>query len=651
ERAALAEGGYILRRGAANGAVVLAGAGRDDLGDQYAAYALLDRLGFGFFHPLETYVPEGLQIPAALEETWAPGYVMRGMHVHTMHPIEMNDTLLVPSAEHLEEARRYVDWLVANRQNFFQWVLQDTVDLDAWIPHAQAILAYAHERALRVGVDTPLQFIQQNGFVLVPDPGPYEPQIVENLARVLRAPFDVINIELGAGEFIPSDDLATMGMMNFAAEHLDAVYGVEITAKVHVSEGQTAPNFGDINFNFLPGLADPRVGVMPHTVQFYDLFRVAPTYDNEDLSFMREFLLGEIGERAVYYYPETAYWVSFDVDVPLFLPHYVFARWNDLNRLAGTGMEGQINFSSGFEWGYWLNDWATAAFAYEPLTDWRAYLEKFTRIFGAAAGEMQALLVDLIDEQGADLLEDNLVAYLIGWDSADSFGDAIVDFHAQPDRPRFEEIRAMGADDLEAYAADLLPRLAALEETYDGFVARVRAAEPRVPEPAAKWYREVRRGIEVTALRTRHVHGLYEGTILKTRERLGTDPDGEETAALRFADAQAARREAEALVALQEDEYRWPKERIARLRENPSAYEFGYLYKASDRHFWRREELQAIDDNDCICLGNLENLIATLVGEGHPLDLLARNFPISLGPCLDQCLKPIERIEDLGGSQ
>ncbi len=648
ERESLEPEGYILRRGIVDGTPVIAGTGSDDLGTQYAAYTILKLLGFGFFHPEETYVPASVSLPASLNLTQQPSYRWRGMSAHTMHPIELADTLLVPSGEHLEEAKRYLDWLVANRQNYMQWILQDTVDIDAWLVHAAQIIEYAHSRGIRVGIDTPLEFIQQNAFPLAPDPAaPFEPQIEQNLAWILQAPFDVINVELGTAEALPVDDVRTVDMLNFTAAHLDDVYGVELISKVHCTTEQTAPNFGDINFNFLPGIADPRVGAMPHTVQFYDLYRIAPTYGNEDFSDMREFLLEEIGERTVLYYPETAYFVTFDVDIPLYLPHYVYSRWNDLHNLEGTGMDGQVNFSSGFEWGYWLHDWATAGFSYEASTHWADFLMGFTRIFGAGAAEMQDLLVDLIEQQGRDLLEENLIAYLIGWDTADDFGDIFVDTNFQPRRILFREIREMDTQELEAFETGILSRLSDLEEIYDTFVQRVTAVQPLITGRAVKWYMEVRRALEVTALRVKHVQRLNQGTVSLRKARLGLDPDGEARAEQSFLDALLFRRAAEQIIAQQEQDYRWPAERIARPRENPTSYEFGYLYTVSDCYYWRREEFQAIEENECFCLANITNLIANLFGEGHPLDELVRKFPPILGPCLNTCLHPVDGIDEI----
>src|SRR6185295_10667174 len=99
-----------------------------------------------------------------------------------------------------------------------------------------------------------------------------------------------------------------------------------------------------------------------------------PTYGNTDFGYMRDYLKLEVklGEREVLWHPETAYWVSFDVDVPLFLPIYAERRVHDLRLIAGDEksigkkMSGQQTFSSGWEWGYWLNDVVTARAAWNP---------------------------------------------------------------------------------------------------------------------------------------------------------------------------------------------------------------------------------------------------------------------------------------------
>lgn len=64
--------------------------------------------------------------------------------------------------------------------------------------------------------------------------------------------------------------------------------------------------------------------------------------------------------------------MNVDIDVPLFLPLYGQRRQHDLRRLAlreareGFRMDGQMNFDSGWEWGYWLSDVVTARASWQP---------------------------------------------------------------------------------------------------------------------------------------------------------------------------------------------------------------------------------------------------------------------------------------------
>jgi len=73
----------------------------------------------------------------------------------------------------------------------------------------------------------------------------------------------------------------------------------------------------------LPHHALPELGVLPHTVQLYTFDDPAPTYGQTNFSSMFEFMFVEAQwKRFTLYFGETAYWVNYDVDVPLFLPIY-----------------------------------------------------------------------------------------------------------------------------------------------------------------------------------------------------------------------------------------------------------------------------------------------------------------------------------------
>lgn len=75
-------------------------------GLQYGFTQWLEALGYGFFHPRHTREPA--HFPTQLELAmgdFAPQIARRGLHLHTLHPIEPLFDFWVPSDAHLEGAR------------------------------------------------------------------------------------------------------------------------------------------------------------------------------------------------------------------------------------------------------------------------------------------------------------------------------------------------------------------------------------------------------------------------------------------------------------------------------------------------------------------------------------------------------------------
>jgi len=393
--------------------------------------------------------------------------------------------------------------------------------------------------------------------------------------------------------------------------------------------------------------------VAVHTVQFYDLYGPAPTYGNQDFSAWRKFLLDQVGKRLDLYYPETGYFITFDVSVPLFLPEYLYARWNDLHRLQGSGIDGQVNFLTGLEWGYWLSNYAMMGYTFDATADWTEYLHRFTRIFGHGAEEMQQLLKDVILEQRRDLVDlvlpsppeqHSLMGYLIGHNSTTDFGARVVNEWYIPTRVEFRDVYRMNREELEAFEGLELELLEQLAGTYAGFISRAEAVEPRIPDMARKWYMEVRRGIEVTGLRARQMFDLYQGVVLIRKQELGLDHQGQKKAQAFFDDARRVREKAQALIWEQERDYRFSPDIIAAgPLDNPSVYKYGLFYEPSITFFWRRAEAQAILRDDCICLMNIEDMLAALFGETTQTYQILHGLLVLLFQnveCLSLCVLP-----------
>lgn len=575
-------GGFRLQ-GSAGAYIVSAS---DALGIQYGAYELLERAGLLFHHPEETVFPRQLCLACigTVDELIEPTYTMRGTHVHTLHPLEYESTLLGHAPATLPRYEKLLGWLIARRQNFIEWNLLRTINHELWLKHATKLVELSHARGFQIGIVAPIAFRQQNSYFLYDGESatPATEQIAKSVDWLMQAGWDRIHVEMGASEFLSIPDTDQVGWLNFLAEYLGERYpGTGTATKVHCTVNQTAPSYGNMNFNYIVQFADARMAIMPHTVQFYDLYRVGPTYDREDFFDMREFLLQEIGKRKVFYYPETAYWVTFDSDVPLFLPQYIYARWNDLYRLRDTGMDGQINFSSGFEWGYWMNDFSAAWHAYKPDADYAAPLKRIFGTFGGAAAGALATFDEIVKWQGTELLEKNGIRWLVAWDAADDLGH-FADIHGQPVAVRLYELAKMSPADVKKFESTKLKQLAAMADSIEAQAAAWAALAPNVAPEGRRIYNEIRIGMDATAIRARFMLTLYESTAATAK---GDSTQGDAL----LAQAKSLRDKGIRVVARQEAIYRFPFNEIAVDRFSLTSYPFGYLRTVPDLWYWERE--------------------------------------------------------------
>ena len=108
-------------------------------GISFGLYGLLqEKLGFQFYHPKQSFIPEIRNWPLTDNFEWSATarFAKKGFHLHTMHPIELSEALLnVKYPNGIAEIKTYIDWLARNQQNYFEFNLLESIQRKKWIPY------------------------------------------------------------------------------------------------------------------------------------------------------------------------------------------------------------------------------------------------------------------------------------------------------------------------------------------------------------------------------------------------------------------------------------------------------------------------------------------------------------------------------------
>ena len=571
--------GYRIDRGAH-----ITVAAHDVLGAQYGVAAALEDLGFRFRHPFDTarpWVPTDRGGDGAVH---APQIRVRGMQLHTLHPIEGYFAFWEPSPENTQDAHRIIDWLIKNRGNFLQWVaLDDIMDPArhaAWQPFTREIIDYAHMRGVRVGIN--IQLFGKSNLQLAFDLSdsetiPLETSIAQRLPLITNElPFDVY--ELSFGEFFNAEPQKFIDSTNEVASQLRTFAPqAEMHAAVHVGATQRVTYRGqELLYYFLVQYADPSIIPDIHTTMYYNLYDDSGgAYQHDDFSEHRQYLLDRIcaNERAAYF-PETAYWVAFDNSVPMYLPLYVYSRQRDLAGLAADGcgnpLDNHLLFSTGWEWGYWLNDYTALRASYELATP-QALVD---HAFGDDLAPAAPIVGELIAEQKRAYIDQRLTGYLVGRDIAIDAGDKLdPPIISQPDRVTFEDLELNPAIDLE-------PVLALLR-AHEQVLADLNTRLEDLDLPVSNWSRELRDGFAVNRLRVRFVLATYSAVLAHLRGESGD---------AHYTSAQEILETAREIIEARHAELHDPHDRrLVDKTTNYTFYQFGYLYMADILCYWQRE--------------------------------------------------------------
>ncbi|MFN8396492.1 MAG: hypothetical protein U0176_17845 [Bacteroidia bacterium] len=572
-------------------------------------YALLqERLGFKFVHARQTVVPKLAQWPLAGNWEWLgnPRFDKRGFHLHTMHPLELTEALHDPSMPGaLKMVQEYILWLARNGQNYFEFSLMEDVDddLPGWVRHASQFTQYAHDRGILCGLDLSIHMVQQKSYQLVKfkptDMRPFDRQVKERLRTLMGAKWDFINLEFALAEFVGGLEGLRNRLRDIVIAEMDKYPGTKLIGRQHVvkPEDEMGGSHGAESLN-IPN--DPRMGVLVHTVMCYALTDSrAPVYELKDFSHLLNLLRVQNQVRETWFYPESAYWVTFDNSIPLLLLPYLDARYRDIQTCAEMGVPGHVTFSSGWEWGYWLVDWSIARWCWEYR-----FQGETDGLRQNAPGPYQYLAEVFPDPamlrvaaNVADIERDWLIrADLLCWLCPSNPTDEL----PAPMNKQFQPRGFVNLGDLRMAAEKYPWRLGELPiDSLQHFATQVmtKAVTLQISTNDYQWgsglrmqlAMEIIDAMRVTALRAQHSARLMEAAI-------EYEQSGHSMGALKIALARAAQTRTKALelVRKQEARYRYPLELLSGAYHSHTSYNFGYLHAVHNLHFWEREERQML---------------------------------------------------------
>lgn len=551
-------------------------------GLQFGLYGFLqDQLGFRFYHPRESLIPhygDSWPLSGPVAYTAQPVFHKRGFHLHTTHPLELTEAFHGTGfSGGLKEIKEYVDWLCRNGQNYFDFTLMRRVDLDTWPRYAAKFVDYAHARGLLVGLEISLHMVQQQVFQLIKYPHhtirSFKSQINRTLEKLFQARWDFLNLDLTTAEFFGGMDRQKTRLKYHLVRRIRDAHGAQVLLRKHVVNEEN--HVGRVSrLMDVTAPEDLHIGILLHTVMFYSLTdSAAPVYENPDFSHVLRDLVKENKRRETWYYPESAYWITFDNSVPMLLLPYLKARHDDIRTCDSLGIPNHVTFSSGWEWGYWLVDWCIARWSWKVNDVLRSRAEPLSHIFG---NETAARLLQAEDLQAYYTKGLNLMRYLCPMQTIDEL-PRFLHKQFQP-RPRWEP-RTLHKADTSTHR-ETEEAIGLLEK----FGHKLETLTTYLNNPSDPLSAELSDALAVTALRAAHRARTLRALLdrkkypLRMQKELNLATD--------------LRQKAQAIVHRRESHYRYPLADIARPHPGPTAYPYGYLWPVHTLHFWQREEEQ-----------------------------------------------------------
>jgi hypothetical protein len=533
--------------------VTLSGGGLK--GRQYAVYEWLHALGVRFFHPEQEYIPSSPDWPLEpLSYTHTPAFKWRSVSLHLTHPLELGDAFRLGIEEYIPEAARYIDWQIKNGASDGHGGVGSgdyaSYGFDKGFPRSAGFSLYNQQQG-------------GNGLIDPDDPRSMDQQITDAIdERMGDDPNnypEFFGFTFNPTEFTEMDDEVVVHQLTLIADYIAQNYpGVTPIAINHGTYGEPTEHY-KVRYYNLPQFAPENLAVKVHTLMFYDLFRPAPMYGNTDFSFLYDFMEQEYQKRQLWYFPESAWWLTFDNQLPFYLPITIEARDRDIqgikHMLAGK-LEGHHVFGTGHEWGYWQNEYCS--FRMSMDTDYR-YTDCLTDIvypMGTAGDTVKSVMEDAIIQQEGEWIYGDILRYLVGTDpeteAADSLG---IQFHPLPPSPK--EIMSWTAEQVDSWLNTEGAQLQAADAGYTELIDRLDAVRAQVPEAGLPWFNEIYDGLAINGLRARHQYNVYAAIVTYRKSQIELSTELETSAKTLLSAAKEATQDALAVIHRREQSYRY----------------------------------------------------------------------------------------------
>lgn len=571
--------------------ILLSGGGL--MGRQFAAYEWLHSMGVRFFHPEQEYVPQSLKRPAEpISREHTPDFKYRSVSLHLTHPLELGDAFEYGKEEYLQDALNYIDWQVKNGASEGQGGVgiagYETYGIDKGFPTSAGFSLYGQQQG-------------STGLINPDDPRPADQQITDAIdERMGDDPAnypDFFSFSFNPTEFTEMDDELVVHQMELISNYIAENYpGVEVLTTNHGTYGEPTEHYG-VRYYDLPKFAPENLGVKCHTLMFYDLFRPAPMYGNESFQFMYDFMESEYQKRNLWYFPEAAWWLTFDNQIPLYLPITIEARDRDIQGIKHM-LEGKLighrSFGTGHEWGYWQNEYCSLRLSMDVNYRYTDCLADITYPMGPAAAEVQEVMENLILQQENEMIYGNILRYLVGTDPETEAAASVgVVFHPLPPSPT--KIMSWTAEEVDSWIATEGAELQQMERNYNTLVAQLDDAAQLVPEDGRTWFDEIYDSVQINGLRARHQYMVYGSLVYFRKAQLELSEDLNAQAKEMLSEARKTTESALETIHRREESFRYkPIERAigggeeCNADDNWSTYPFRVHCRTHTAYYWTR---------------------------------------------------------------